>query len=400
MAQQALSDITVIDLTHHVAGPYCTRLLASFGAQVIKVERPDGGDPARRRGPFPDDVPHPERSSLFLHLNTGKRGATLNLKTTAGKKLLEELVTKADILVENFAPRVMPSLGLGYERLAELNPRLIMTSIANFGSSGPYRDWRAANITLLAMGGLMYVTGQSHREPLAMAGAQAEYLGGQTAFTATMAALYAREVSGQGAHVEVSLMEAVAASLEHVLPLYSFLGAVRRRSGGRHLLGYPRDDLMPCQDGHVAVGPASYGMESLALLMERPELAEDPLFQDGRLRQERADEFEALLGPWLATQTRAQVLERAQELRVPLAPVLSPGELLDDPQLVARGFFVSLDHPEAGPLPYVGNPFTMSETPGQLDRAPLLGEHNHEVFCQGLGLSPEDLVRLREQGII
>src|SRR5687768_15394925 len=170
MGESALADLRVLDLTHYIAGPYCTKLLADYGADVIKIERPDSGDPARRYGPFPHDEPHPEKSALFLHLNTNKRGITLDLKTSAGKAMFVELVRKVDVLVENFQPRVMPSLGFSHEQLVRVNPRLVMTSISNFGQTGPYRDYKAQDILMYAMGGPMHQTGAPHREPVKMAG--------------------------------------------------------------------------------------------------------------------------------------------------------------------------------------------------------------------------------------
>ena len=178
MSGSPLQDVKVVDLTHHIAGPYCTKLLADFGADVIKVERPDGGDSARRLGPFPGDTPHPEKSGLFLYLNTNKRGITLNLKDPQGRSSLLELVRDADVLVENFSPRVMPSLGLDYETLAGVNPGLIMTSISSFGQSGRYRDYRATELVLYALGGMAYITGEYHREPVKHGYNQAQYLGG------------------------------------------------------------------------------------------------------------------------------------------------------------------------------------------------------------------------------
>ena len=165
MSDSVLKDIKVIDLTQHIAGPYCTKLLADYGADVIKVERPDGGDPARRMGPFPGHERHPEKSGLFLYLNTNKRGVTLDLKSDAGRAALLELVRDADVLVESYSPRVMPSLGLDYQTLSKVNPRLIMTSVSSFGGNGRYRDYRASELVLYALCGMAYVTGGYHREP-------------------------------------------------------------------------------------------------------------------------------------------------------------------------------------------------------------------------------------------
>jgi CoA:oxalate CoA-transferase len=172
---QALSGIRVIDLTWYIAGPYCTKLLADYGADVIKIERPGSGDPARRMGPFLNDEPHPEKSGLFLHLNTNKRGITLNLKTETGKNIFRDLVKKADILVESFSPRVMPSLGIDYKALEKINPKLVMTSISNFGQKGPYRDFKGSELIFQGFGGYMYLVGTSDREPSKKAGNVIQY---------------------------------------------------------------------------------------------------------------------------------------------------------------------------------------------------------------------------------
>ena len=189
MSDSVLKDIKVIDLTQHIAGPYCTKLLADYGADVIKVERPDGGDPARRMGPFPGHESHPEKSGLFLYLNTNKRGITLDLKSGEGRDALLELVRDADVLVESYSPRVMPSLGLDYQTLSQVNPRLIMTSVSSFGRNGRYRDYRASELVLYALCGMAYITGGYHREPVKHGYNQAQYLGGVAAASGTVAAL-------------------------------------------------------------------------------------------------------------------------------------------------------------------------------------------------------------------
>ena len=193
MSEMALSDVRVLDLTRHVAGPFCTKMLADYGADVIKVERPDGGDFTRRMGPFPDDVPHPEKSGLFLHLNANKRGVTLNLKTATARGMLLELVKQVDVVVENFAPRVLPSLGLAYEDLERVNPGVILVSISNFGQTGPYRDYKASEIVLHGMGGNLRSLGLPEREPVKYGSHVALRQAGLIGAAATVAALFTRE---------------------------------------------------------------------------------------------------------------------------------------------------------------------------------------------------------------
>ncbi|MCY3637837.1 MAG: CoA transferase, partial [Chloroflexi bacterium] len=220
-----LDGLKVLDLTHYVAGPYATRLMAAQGADVVKVERPGVGDPSRRIGPFPDDVPHREKSALYLYLNTGKKSITLDLKHGASKPILRHLLQWADVLVENFRPGVMQRLGLDYDSVSDINPRIVMTSVSNFGQTGPYRNYGAREINLYAMGGLMYITGDAEREPLGMAARLAQYGAGQNAFAGTLGALLHRDISGIGQHVDVAISEYLATILENALSQYSYTGS-------------------------------------------------------------------------------------------------------------------------------------------------------------------------------
>ena len=248
--EQAFTDVRVVDLTHYVAGPYCTKLLADYGAEVVKVERPGTGDGARRMFPFWGDDPHPEKSGLFLHLNTNKKGVTLDLKTPTGVEILKQLVKDADILVENFEPRVMPGLGLDYDTLATVNPRLVMTSISNFGQTGPYRDLKAGELVIFGMGPHMFVEGEPEREPLKYPGYKAQYMAGTNAAVAAMAALFGSSASGQGQHVDVSIMESLCGPPEGAAALmsYAFSGRDPERPGYRRAGGSPWG-VYRCKDG-------------------------------------------------------------------------------------------------------------------------------------------------------
>jgi len=403
MAEQALSDVKVLDLTWHISGPYCTKLLADYGADVIKVERPGTGDPARSMGPFFKDDPHPEKSGLFLHLNTNKRSITLNLKSQSGKRIFKELLEDVDILVENFSPRVMPSLGLGYEELRKINPRLVMTSISTFGQTGPYRDYKATEIVGQAMGGLRYITGQPDREPIKVGGSQAQFTTGPGAFVATLCALYGQRQTGLGQHVDVAIMESIMSSIEAADIYYSAYGAIQRRGWYRYAYGYIID-LYMAKDGYflLAGGVAGAGMNNIPLLVDRPELLDHPFFDraDPRARIAASnEEFDALVTPYFKEHTKMEIVEKAQELRMPTGPCQTTQELVNCPQLKARGYFGAIDHPVAGKLTYPGMPFIMSETPHRWGRAPLLGEHNEEVYGR-LGYTRDDLVTLRERGVI
>ncbi|MBI4308470.1 MAG: CoA transferase, partial [Chloroflexi bacterium] len=232
--EKALEGLLVLDLATDVAGPYCAKLLAGFGADVIKVEPPSTGDPARSLGPFCGDGPDPERSVLFLYLNTAKKGVTLDLRTPEGARLLQELARRADAVVESFAPGFLESVGLGYGALRAANPGLVLTSVTPFGQTGPYRDYQATSIVNYALGGHLYITGAPGREPLQSGGYASEYAAGFHAAIATMAALWDREERGEGQHVDVSIVECMAALHQWSDVLYTHNGVIKGRGGNRH----------------------------------------------------------------------------------------------------------------------------------------------------------------------
>ncbi|MCY4577650.1 MAG: CoA transferase [Chloroflexi bacterium] len=394
-----LEGLKVLDLTHYVAGPYATRLMAAQGAEVIKVERPGVGDPSRRIGPYPDEVPHREKSALFLYLNTGKKSVTLNLKNEASKPILHHLLEWADVLVENFRPAVIERLGLDYDSVAAVNSGLVMTSISNFGQTGPYRDYGAREINLYAMGGLMYITGDPEREPLHMAARLAQYGAGQNAFAGTMGALMHRDISGAGQHVDVAISEYLATILENALSQYSYTGSNFRRTGNR---GYGRAAWgpYPCRDGYVGViaGP-DHKWPEMAELMGIAELAEER-FDDRAGRGENADELDALMLPWLMEHDRHEIFERAQHRGLAFAYVATPEDILGWEHLRERGFFAEVEHPEAGALEHPTLPWRVEGGDVSLDAAPTLGQHNSEVYSGMLGYSRDDVVRMRGMGVV
>ncbi|MFC2041708.1 CaiB/BaiF CoA transferase family protein [Chloroflexota bacterium] len=397
--KQCLSGITVIDLTHYIAGPYCTKLLAGLGAEVIKIEKPGEGDGARRLGPFPGDRPDPEQSGLFLYLNTGKKSITLNLKTKSGVHIFKQLIADADVVVESFEPRVMPSLGLGYKVLEAINPRLVMTSISNFGQNGPYKGYKAEEITEQALSGLMYITGEPDREPLKSGGSLAQYIAGETAFAGTMTALLYAQATDTGQQVDVSIMEANAEMVETRLQEYFFQGTIDYRRGNFHPTTHPHK-IYPCKDGWVFVtGNPLHNWPEMAKLMEEPRLA-DAKFATKHNRMEYRDEVDALMEPWLMSHTKEEIYYSGQAHGLAFGYVATPEDLAKSKQLRAREYFVEIEHPVAGKLRYPGGPYRMSETPFQFSPAPLLGEHNEEVYDQRLGFSKEDIVRLRQYGVI
>jgi len=406
MMDQALSGVKVLDLTWYTAGPYCTKLLADYGAEVLKVEKAGTGDPARRMGPFYKNDPHPEKSGLFLHLNTNKKGITLNLKTTTGQKILKELVKDADILVESFSPRVMPNLGLSYRILEKINPKLVMASISNFGQTGPYRNFKATEIVEYAMGGEMYSTGIDGREPIKLGGNVVQYQAGNVAAVAVIGALFAAEDQGIGQYLDISITETQAGGADRrstYLMGYSFAGVITTRwpppRESVRMLCMPQG-VYPCKDGFVNTLSLPQWWSRYAKLVGQPELVDDPRFAN-IFSHEAGLEFDAIWYDWLADHTKNELLEKFVDARIAGAPVSTPEDLLDNPQLKHREYFVEIDHPETGKVTYPGAPFKMSETPWKIQHpAPLLGQHNEEIYCHRMGYSKEELVKLREGGII
>ncbi len=399
MLEQSLAGVKVLELGTYISAPYCAKLMADQGAEVIKVELPGVGDPSRRAGPFPGDRPDPEASGLFLQLNTSKKDVTLDYRTETGAGILKKLVAWADILVENFEPRFLPSLGLSYEDLEKINPGLVMASISGFGQSGPYKDYQATELVVEALGGLLQITGDPDREPHKVGGSQAEYHGGLNAFSGSLGVLWQRDETGAGQHVDISLMECISSILEYTTSMYSYMGAIRKRWYSRSITGYPQG-IMPCKDGHLIAVLGPMGMEALAIMVENPELAEDARFSTREQRMINWREFDAAVLPWFMAHNRDEIVELAQALRMPFAKLMRIEEVVEDLQYKARDYFVEIDHPATGILTYPGAPFRRSDTISRIGRAPAMGEHNREVYCGLLGYTGDDLVRLRERRII
>jgi crotonobetainyl-CoA:carnitine CoA-transferase CaiB-like acyl-CoA transferase len=370
-------------------------MLADFGAEVIKVEKPGVGDPARATGPFRDDKPDPEGGGLFLYLNTSKKSITLDLESAAGVKIIKELVAQTDILVENFGAGVMQSLGLDYETLKGVNPRLVMTSISSFGQTGPYSDYQATDLTIWGLSGILYELGEADREPLKMGANVSEYVAGLYGCLVTHAALYYRDETGVGQHVDLSSWEAFH-TMQPSMTLFSYAGFIRKRAGVHFPWG-----ILPCEDGYIGFYlPTQTHWELLCTLLEMPELREKPEYETPMMREERRDEITAIIVSWLRGRRMDEVFHAAQELRLPLTIVPNMKQVLELEQHKTRGYFADIDHPVAGRLTYPGAPFKLAETPWQAGRAPLLGEHNEEVYCERLSYGKDDLARLAEKAAI
>lgn len=407
MPDQALSDIKVLDFTQHVAGPYCTKLMADQGADVIKVERPGSGDLARRVGPYPGDVPHPEKSGLFLHLNTNKRSITLDLATGAGRKIARQLAAEADIVVESFRPGTMSSFGLDYHALKSINPKLVMTSISNFGQTDPYRDYRGSDIILYAMGGEMFGTGLADREPVKLGPNVILYQAGATASVATMGGLFLAQdpEDGQavGQHVDVSIMETQVGSIDRrmtALIAYQYTGETSKREhyGGS---SYP-SGIFPCEDGYFALAGSRVYFPRAVRMLASPESLQDPKWYTPQAQSDPdlKEEFEQIFYPWVLSKSKQEAWAAAQEQRVLSGPLNNMEDLANEPFFNGRGVFEQVDHPKAGSLKQPGRAIIMSESPwARPTPAPLLGQHNHEVLTN-LGYTTQDIIRLRQLGVV
>ena len=406
MPEQALANVKVLDLTWYITGSYCTKLLADYGADVVKVEKPGEGEPARRIGPFFKDDPHPEKSGLFLYLNTNKKGITLNLKSGWGKDIIKELVKDVDILVESFSPGVMGRLGLNYEELEKINPKLVMTSISNFGQSGPYRDYKASELIIYGMGGSMNDSGLPDREPLKKAtGTPILFSTGNMAALATMIALYQAKTDGTGQQIDFSLMEAQMESIDRrmsQLVAYQYNNEITPRSDRRARQVHPVGTY-PCKDGWWDISAGGIQWPAVGKMMGMPELTDDPRWNNmaAWLEEGRADEFLTIFLPWSLEHTKEECVELGQTAEANCAPLNNMEEVLNDPQFKQRGFWAEIEHPMTGRLTYPGRPILAQDMPWVIRRpAPLLGQHNEEIYCDRLGHSKRELVKLREADCI
>lgn len=400
----SLSGLKIIELGNFISAPYCAKLLADVGAEVIKVEKPDVGDDARQHGPFLGDTPHPERSGLFLYLNSNKLGITLNLETVEGKELFKKLIQQADILVENNPSALMREYGFTYEALSQINSKLIMTSITPFGQSGPYKNYKAYALNCAAAGGESMCIGSPSREPLTPPLSIGHYQSGGSGAAATMMALLVRKKDGQGQHIDVSEAD-VWASLHTSLMVHYFVfeGRKRKRAGHRTPGFYPYT-ILPCKDGYASL-IAVLGKQWKTFLKivgngKEPDwYANNPKFTDRWENSlKHADELDSLLSPWLMSHTKEEIFNVCQQNHVPFSPVRSIDEVVNADDLEQRDYFVEIEHPHTGKLKYPGAPYKM---PWAIRcPAPLLGEHNELIYGERLGYSNEELADLRRARFI
>lgn len=392
-----LDGIRVLDFTHALAGSFGIMVLADLGADIIKVEAP-AGDGARRPGPRIDGV-----STYFFSINRGKRSVVIDLRTARGKEIALKLVELVDVVAENFTPGTMERLGLDYEVLKQRNPKVIYAALSGFGQTGPYRQKPALDIIVQAMGGLMSITGSENGEPV-RAGASIGDIGGGLFFAiGILAALEERRKSGQGQMLDLSMLDCQAAILENAFIRYFATGEVSQRKGSRHQV-VAIHQAFPTKDGYIAFTVG--GIEQWTRFLEiigRLDILPEEKYHDRTSRASHIKDLEPLIVEALKTRTTAEWMEEFEAAGMPCGPINNIAQAAEDPQLRHRNMFVDLPCPgtQRGSLRVSNTPFRLSRTPPQLLRgAPELGQHTEEVLSSLLGLSQEEIISLKEQGVI
>ena len=410
-----LAPYRVLDLTDE-RGLLAGKILADLGADVVQIE-PPGGNPARNIGPFYGDDPQPEKSLFWWAYAANKRSITLDLEQKDGQALLKKMVAEADFLVESFAPGYLDTLGLGYDLLAEINPKLVMVSITPFGQDGPYSNYQATDIVGMALGGFMYLTGDDDRAPIRISFPHFYLHGGAAGATAAMLAHTYRITSGQGQYVDVSCQQAVAKTLAHAPQIWDIEGAILKRMGVyRQTSGENRVRInWPCKDGYVnyMVQGGSVAYSTRALLEWMKEDSFDTADLDaidwekmgyGAITPELMSQLGEPLGDFFKGHTRAELVQGSLDRRILLFPVATPSALQDHSQLEARGYFKDLEHPELGATVQYPGAFVKSgdgeDIAGIYRRPPLIGEHNTVIFQGELGITGSELESLKRSGVI
>jgi len=409
-----LSGCRALDLTDE-KGFLCGKILADLGVDVIKIERP-GGDPSRRMSAFWADVPDPEKSLYWFAYNSNKRGITLNIESADGKEIFRKLVKTTDFVIESFPPGYMDNLGIGYSRLSAINKGIIWASITPFGHEGPYSDYKDSDIVVVAMSGTLYQTGERDGQPLRISIPQACLHAGADAAVGSMVAYYHREMTGEGQQVDVSMQQSAGWFQANAVPMWEISGVILRRAGAFRA-GMSKDvgqrQVWHCKDGYVffTVIGGKQGAKTLRPLtewMDNEGMATDFLlsmdwdnFDMFRVTREEMDNISKPIGEFFLTHTRKELLEGAVPRQISIGPLYSMQDLLDDESLKARNFWTEIEHPELGASITYPREFVKSSEKdcSTRFRAPLIGEHNEEVY-ESIGLSKKDLILLEQAGII
>ena len=394
---KALENIRVLDFTRMYAGPFCTMLLGQLGAEIIKVEFLGSGDASRSQPPITEGG----ESYVFANFNRGKKSITLDLKTAEGQEIARELVKKVDVLIENFTPDVMDRLGLGYEQVSKINPKLIYASISGFGHTGPYRSRPSYDPIAQAMGGLMSITGFPENPPTLAGAGTADYLGGLYTTVSILAALQYRHRTGEGEEIDISLQDCTWATYATgTLGNYYLEGEVQRL--GNATIGVVPWDTYLAKDGYVFIATVTVGQwETFAKLMGREDLIKDPQSTTQRERMKHRSEIDAIVSEWTEKRTVAEIVKEMNDAHLPCSPVPTMDMLVKDPQLLSREMIVEIEQLISGKLKASGSVFKHTRTPGDAKfPAPFLGQDNHEVYSEILNYSEERISKLMNEGII
>lgn len=393
MANQSSLELRVLELASGVAGAYCGRVLAGFGARVVKVEPPagNGHDPVRDMGPFKEDVAGPDRSGLFAYLNANKLSVTLDWSTNAGAEILRRLVEQYDLVL------LSGPGGLEHARLREWNPTVVSVKLSPFGEVGPYRDYLYNELTLQALGGVMGRTGLADREPLRSGAMLSEFIPGANAVSVALAAVYRARKTGLGCGIEISALEAIVQFLQGTMMKWSFEKVVVRRGAQTRAA----NAIYPCADGYIGIFAPGSGTNwrNAAEVMEEPRLA-DERFKTRALRAEHVDELDALILPWTLDHTKEEIYHRSQAAGLPFGPVRTAAEVLASRHHRERGFVRTTDHPVLGRYESPGLPFRVGGLEWRDEPAPAQGEDTESVLAADIKLTGEDLQRLREVEVI
>lgn len=391
-----LKGVRVLDLTRVLAGPFCAAQLADLGAEVIKVERPKYGDDSRFFGPYRNG-----ESSYYMLMNRNKKGITLNFKSEKALALFYKLVEKADVVIENFKPGVAEHLHIDYDTLKKINPSIVYASISGFGQYGPYAPRPGYDIVAQAMGGLMSITGYPDEPPARVGSSVADVSAGLFALSGILASLYAREKTGEGNYVDVSLLDSIFALCETNIVRYTIGGIIPKRVGARHPISAPFD-IYRAKDGYVVIAVANERiMDRLWELMGRMDLKEDPRFRKDPDRSKNDVALKEIIEDWLKDTTVDAAVTAMLEKSIPASPLYSIPEACADEQIAARHMLVTVDHPKAGKVKITGNPMKFKGIPDDdFQPSPELGGDNEEIFEKFCGCTPEEVQAMKENGDI